>query len=210
MPFIDMRYNMILATNNKGKIKEIRDIFNNYDIKSLDEANVKIEVDEDQDSFYGNALKKATEVYKLVNEPTIADDSGLCIDCLDNFPGVQTARFLGDNSSVNERNNCIIEKMKDFSGDARKAHVLCNLVYYDGLNIVVGEGILYGKISCARRGENGFGFDDIFELEDGRTLAELTKEDKNNVSARYLAILDLKEKLQMLKNQDCPIKLKNN
>ena len=88
--------------------------------------------------------------------------------------------------------------MKLLKDDDRKAHIVCNLVYYDGKNIVLGEGILRGKISDSRRGENGFGFDEIFQLESGRTLAELSLEEKNLVSARYLATLDLKEKLKEL------------
>lgn len=189
---------MILATNNKGKLREIKAILNEYNIRSLEELNICIEVDEDQDSFYGNALKKAKEIYEIAKESTIADDSGLCIDYFNDWPGIYTARFLGENSTVDERNKHILEKMKLLKDDDRKAHIVCNLVYYDGKNIVLGEGILRGKISDSRRGENGFGFDEIFQLESGRTLAELSLEEKNLVSARYLATLDLKEKLKEL------------
>ena len=77
----------------------------------------------------------------------------------------------------------------------REAKFICNLIYYDGKNIVVGEGALTGTISFERRGSNGFGFDEIFELENGKTLAELLPNEKNTISARYLATIDLKEKL---------------
>ena len=189
---------MILATNNKGKLREIKEILNEYNIKSLEEVNINIEVDEDQDSFYGNALKKAKEIYEIAREATIADDSGLCIDYFNDWPGVYTARFLGENTTVDERNNHILDKMKDLKDDDRKAHIVCNLVYYDGKNAILGEGILYGKISNSRCGENGFGFDDIFELDSGKTLAELPMKEKNTLSARYLATLNLKEKLKEL------------
>lgn len=184
---------MILATNNSGKIKEIKKILD-YDIKSLKDVNIEIEVVEDQDTFLGNALKKAQEIYKITGEAVIADDSGLCIKCLNNFPGVLTHRFLGENATDEERNKALIEKI-GFSQD-RTAYVICNLVYYDGVNTIIGEGILEGIISFEPRGNNGFGFDPIFELTCGKTLAELSPEEKNQISARYLAAKDLKAKLE--------------
>ena len=84
---------MIIATNNKGKLEEIRKIFNSYDIYSLKDKNLDIDVVEDEDTFLGNARKKAREIYAVTKEATIADDSGLCINCLDGFPGVFTKRW---------------------------------------------------------------------------------------------------------------------
>ncbi len=192
---------MIFATNNKGKLREIRSILNQYEVKSLREANVSIEVEENQNSFYGNALKKAMEIYEVVGEPVIADDSGLCITAFNDWPGVLTHRFMGENATDDDRNNAIVEKMSGMTGEEREAKVVCNLVYYDGESVLVGEGILMGSIPTFRRGSNGFGFDDVFELEDGRTLAELTSEEKNNVSARYLAAVDLRNKLEKKENE---------
>ena len=189
---------MIFASNNKGKIKEIKSIFSNEEILSLKEANVNIDVIEDADSFYGNALKKAKEIYELTKVPVIADDSGICLEALTGWPGVLTHRFAGENASDEERNKLIVDKSK--STDNKKAQVICNLVYYDGTNIIVGEGILNGTI-VSPRGTNGFGFDPIFELESGKTLAELTSEEKNNTSARYLAALDLYKKLNNEKSK---------
>ena len=131
---------MIFASNNKGKIKEIKSIFNEEEIISLKEANVDIEVEEDADSFYGNALKKAKEIFELTNIPVIADDSGICIDALNDWPGVLTHRFAGEEASDEERNNIIVNKLDNEIN--KKAKVICNLVYYDGTNIIVGEGIL--------------------------------------------------------------------
>lgn len=187
---------MILATNNKGKLKEIKEIFDTYDIFSLKEKNIDIDVVEDADTFYGNAHKKAKEIYELTGEAVIADDSGICITALDDFPGVMTHRFLGEAATDEDRNNEMVRLTKDLSD--KSAKVICNLVYYDGENTIVGEGILQGNIVDAR-GDFGFGFDPIFELEDGRTLAELLPEEKNKLSARYLAAIDLKEKLRTLK-----------
>ena len=102
---------------------------------------------------------------------------------------------MGEDATDIERNEAILEKMISYTGEKRAAKVMCSMVYYDGTSIIAGEGILYGKISLERRGDNGFGFDDIFELSDGRTLAELSSEEKNKISARYLALMDLKNKL---------------
>jgi len=186
---------MILATNNKGKLTEIKEIFKEYEIYSLKDKNINIDVVEDEDTFYGNALKKAKEIYEISKEEVIADDSGLCITALNDFPGVLTHRFLGEDATDEDRNNDLINRLNNVSD--RSAKVVCNLVYYNGENILIGEGILKGKIAKEPRGENGFGFDAIFELESGKTLAELTSDEKNKISARYLAALDLKEKLKI-------------
>lgn len=184
---------MIFATNNKDKLKELKEIFSDFEIYSLNDKNINIDIVEDMDSFYGNALKKAKEIYSITKEPVLADDSGLCILDLDNFPGVLTHRFLGDVATDLDRNNALIKMTNKLSN--RKAQVICVIVYYDGDNVLVGEGTLEGKISTVIKGSNGFGFDPIFELEDGRTLAELSCEEKNRVSARYLALMDIKDKI---------------
>ncbi len=184
---------MIAATNNQGKLKEIKKILESYKIYSLKERNINIDVEEDQDTFLGNATKKAKEIYNITREETIADDSGLCINALNGFPGVLTHRFLGEDATDETRNTALIEKANQC--DDRSAKVVCCIVYYDGKRTVVGEGVINGFISKERRGTNGFGFDEIFELENGQTLAELTPEEKNKVSARALALQDLKRKL---------------
>ena len=184
---------MIFASTNQGKIREIKSIFNNEEIRSLKEANVDIDVIEDADSFYGNALKKAKEIYEITKQPVIADDSGICLEAFAGWPGVLTHRFAGEEASEEERNQIMVDKINTQSN--KNAQVICNLVYFDGTDIIVGEGILNGSI-VSPRGTNGFGFDPIFELDTGKTLAELTSEEKNLTSARYLAALDLYKKLQ--------------
>ena len=186
---------MIAATNNLDKLKEIREILKEYRIYSLKEKGIDIDVLEDGNTFLENAKKKAIEVYKYSNsnEGVIADDSGLCIKALNGFPGVETHRFLGEDATDRERNEYLINEVNKY--DDRSAQFICNLVYYDGTNVIVGEGILDGFISNECRGENGFGFDEIFELSNGLTLAELSSEQKNNKSARSLALNDLKKKL---------------
>ena len=187
---------MILATNNVGKLREIKKILDNFEIVSLKEYGIDIDVIEDENTFVGNALKKAKEIYEISKEPTLADDSGLCIDIFEDWPGVLTHRFLGEDATDIDRNNAILEKMKDLMGKDRNAKVVCNLVYYDGKQTIIGEGIINGKISLNRRGSNGFGFDEIFELDNGKTLAELTPEEKNEISARALAAEDLNRKME--------------
>lgn len=128
--------------------------------------------------------------------PCIADDSGLCIDIYDGWPGVHTARFLGEKATAKERNQYILEKMRDLKGTDRKARVKCCITYYENGKYIIGKGEIHGKIAEEPRGNNGFGFDEIFELEDGRTYAELSKEEKNQISHRRLALQDLLTKLE--------------
>lgn len=190
---------MIFASNNKGKLKEIKDIFYEYDVKSLKDVNLDVDVIEDKDTFYLNAQKKAKEIYSYIKEPVIADDSGLCINAFDGWPGVLTHRFLGENKSDLDRNNAILDKMKNIVN--REAKVVCYLVYYDGIKELVGVGEIDGVISDSIRGDNGFGFDSIFELN-GKTLAELSSDEKNMLSARKKAAEDLKNKLNDYKKEN--------
>ena len=187
---------MIFVTNNEGKLRELKEIFGDKNIISLKEIGVNIDVVEDQNSFYGNARKKAIEVFNLVKVPVIADDSGLCINALNDFPGVMTNRFLGTNKTDKEINDALIKACSNLKD--RSAKVVCCLVYYDGVNEVVETGEINGNITLEARGINGFGFDPIFELDDGRTLAELDSDTKNICSARYLAAKKLKKSLNKL------------
>lgn len=187
---------IIVATNNLGKLKEIRAILDNYEVISLKDLNLSIDIVEDGKTFEENALKKAREVFKITKIPAIADDSGLCINVLEGFPGINTARFLGNNASDNDRNNYILEKLKDKKELERKAEVVCDIAYVDEKNEYVVEGVIKGKIACKKRGNNGFGFDPIFELDDGKTLAELKDYEKNNVSSRKIALEKLKNLLE--------------
>lgn len=184
---------MILATNNIGKLREIREILKEYEINSLKDRKIDIDVIEDQDTFVGNAKKKAFEIYNLTHEEVLADDSGLCIDVLNGFPGVMTHRFLGENATAEERNQYLINEVNKYEN--RSASIICSLVYYNGVDYVVGTGEMRGIIAREMRGTNGFGFDPIFELPNGLTLAETSSEEKNAISARAMAARDLQKKL---------------
>ena len=188
-----MMKKIIVATNNLGKLKEIKAILDDYEVISLKDLNLSIDVIEDGKTFKENALKKAREVFRVTNIPAVADDSGLCIDSLKGFPGINTARFLGKNATDDDRNNYILEKMMGKEGCERTAKVVCSIAYVDKKNEYAVEGIIKGRISYQKRGNNGFGFDSIFELENGKTLAELKDYEKNDVSSRKIALEKLKE-----------------
>lgn len=186
---------IVVATNNQGKIKEIKEILKCYELVTLKDIKCEIEVEEDQESFEGNAKKKAKEIAKITGLPCIADDSGLCINAFEGWPGVYTARFLGENTTPRQRNEAILAKMKDLPQEERKASVICVVAYYNNGKIIIGKGETKGIISTSPRGKNGFGFDEIFELENGKTYAELTQEEKNQVSHRKKALENLEKQL---------------
>ena len=190
-----MNKKVVVATNNKGKLEEIKQILSNkYELLSLEEINYNIEVEEDADTFEENSLKKAKEIYKITGIPCIADDSGLCIDAFNGWPGVYSARFLGENATQEERNNAILERMKNLEKNERTARFVCVITYYDGENIIVGKGETVGIITNEPRGNDGFGFDPLFEIENGKTYAELGKEEKNKISHRKKALENLKKR----------------
>mgnify|MGYP004673281923 CR=1 FL=1 len=189
---------ILAATNNQGKIREIKEILSDYEIISLKEINCEIEIEEDGKTFEENAMKKAKAIFELTHIPCIADDSGICVDKLNGWPGVHTARFLGKKASQEERNLAIINKVNEGDAENRKARVNCTIAYVDKDIEYIASGEITGDITKEPRGNNGFGFDSIFELESGKTLAELTNEEKNNVSSRKIALNRLKEKFRRL------------
>lgn len=186
---------VVVASNNQGKIKEMKEILKHYEILTLKDINCEIEVEEDQDSFEGNAKKKAEEVAKLVNKPCIADDSGLCIEAFNGWPGIYTARFLGENATDWQKNDAILEKMKHLKGEQRRATVECVVAYYEDGKFIIGKGEIQGRIAEEQKGERGFGFDPIFELENGKTYAQISQEEKNTVSHRKRALENLEKQL---------------
>ncbi len=190
---------IVIATNNQGKLKEIEELLVGYHVVSLKDVKCNIEVVEDQNTFEGNAKKKAKEISEKLNMPCIADDSGLCIEKYNGWPGIYTARFLGENATSQERNTYILEKMKNLEGIERNASVKCCIVYYDKGKCRIGKGEIKGRIAKEAKGNNGFGFDEIFELPNGKTYAELTTEEKNQISHRRLALQDL---MNQLKKED--------
>lgn len=186
---------IVVATNNPGKIKEIKEILTDYELVTLKDIGCEVEVEEDQETFEGNSKKKAEEIAKAINMPCIADDSGLCIDAFDGWPGVYTARFLGEGATNEQKNEAILEKMKELNGEERKARVKCVVTYCENGKFIVGKGEIEGRIAQEPRGKRGFGFDPIFELENGKTYAEISQEEKNQISHRKRALENLKKQL---------------
>ena len=185
---------IVIASGNKGKIKEAQEILREFKIISMEELGIEIDVEEDQNTFEGNAIKKAKEIAKkLSGKMCIADDSGIQIECLDGFPGVFTKRW--HKGTDRERNLAIIEKLKGIPREKRQIRFVTAIALSDGKETICEIGNIKGFVAEAPRGKNGFGFDEIFELENGKTLAELTQEEKNKISARKIALENLKNKL---------------
>lgn len=192
---------IVIASSNKGKIKEIQEILSNYKIISLKELNINldIEIEENGKTFLENAIKKATEIAKILDGKTcIADDSGIEIEYLNGFPGVHTKRWM--EGTDRQRNLAILDKLQGVPKDKRKITFTTAIALTNGKDLITAEGKIIGYVSEEIRGENGFGFDEIFELENGKTLAELSNNEKNQISSRKKALEILKEKLKQKEN----------
>ena len=190
---------IVIASGNAGKIKEAQEILKEFKITSIKDAGIDIDVEEDKDTFEGNAIKKAEVIAnKLNGKKCIADDSGIEIEYLNGFPGVVTKRWF--EGTDRERNLKLIEKLKGVPKENRKIKFTTAIALSDGKNTICELGIIDGFVAEEVKGENGFGFDEIFELENGKTLAELTQEEKNQISARKIALEKIKKKLDNLNN----------
>ena len=191
-----MKKDIVMASGNSGKIKEAQEILNEYKIIPMKELGIDIDVEEDKETFVGNAIKKAETIAKELNDKMcLADDSGIEIEYLNGFPGVHTKRWL--DGTDRERNLAILDKLQRVPKDKRKIKFITAIALSDGNETISVEASIDGYVAQTPRGENGFGFDEIFELEDGRTLAELPNEEKNEISARKKALEKLREKLQL-------------
>ena len=185
---------IIIASENKGKIKEAQEILKEFRIVSMQEKGVEIDIQEDQPSFEENAIKKAETIAKVLKGKwCIADDSGIEIEYLDGFPGVFTKRW--HKGTDRERNLAILEKLKGIPKGKRKIQFITAIAVSNGENTICETGKIEGFVSEETRGKNGFGFDEIFELGNGRTLAELSQEEKNAISARKIALEKVKQKI---------------
>ena len=193
-----MRKQIIIASGNKGKIKEAQEILNNYDIIPMNEIGINIDVEEDQNTFEGNARKKAETIAKeLEGKMCLADDSGIQIEYLDGFPGVFTKRW--HKGTDRERNEALIEKIKGVPHEKRKITFTTAMALSDGKKTITAVADIQGYVAEEPRGDNGFGFDEIFELENGKTLAELSSEEKNEISSRRKALEALREYMETIK-----------
>lgn len=186
---------VILASNNKNKLHEMKEILKplGCEIISQAEAGINIEVDETGTTFEENSLLKAKAIYELCNEAVIADDSGLEVDFLNKAPGVYSHRFAGENATDKDRCNKVLYALKDVPIEKRTARFVCVIQFINSngkINTIRGE--CEGVIGTEIRGDNGFGYDPVFMVGD-KSFAEISPEEKNKISHRAIALLKLTE-----------------
>ena len=191
---------IVLSTDNKNKLREIREILEDLDVEIYGKSDIDgmdFEVVEDGDTLYDNALKKARAMADRVDFAVLADDTGLFVNALAGEPGVHSARYASEHDDKKNRQKLLknLEDKKD-----RSAYFKTQIILIDeDKNIIPIEGVCPGKISLEERGDNGFGYDSIF-IPDGfeKTFAEMTHEEKNEISHRAKALKNLRDKLSNL------------
>jgi XTP/dITP diphosphohydrolase len=191
---------IIIASNNQDKIKEFSQILGpiGIEMKSLKDIELNIEVEEDCDTFEGNAMKKAVEVCKATGEISMADDSGLEVDYLDGAPGVYSARFSGPDANYAKNNEKLLDLLKNVSKEKRTARFVSVIAvaFPDGKTIT-SRGECKGIILNEYRGEGRFGYDPLLYYEPSKkSFGEMSKDEKNSVSHRGRALEKLKDKLK--------------
>jgi XTP/dITP diphosphohydrolase len=181
---------VILASNNKHKLEEIKKILSplGYEVVSQAEAGVNIDVEETGTTFEENAALKAQAVYDLTKTAVISDDSGLEVDYLNGAPGVYSHRYAGENATDADRCAKLLSELSGVETEKRTARFVCVLCFIDdkGEKLVI-RGTVEGIIGTEPKGENGFGYDPVFMYGD-RSFAELSAEEKNSVSHRADAL----------------------
>lgn len=191
---------ILFATSNQGKMKEVREILADLGVEviSMREAGVSAEIVEDGETFEENAVIKARTIMELTGEVTLADDSGLEIDALGGEPGVYSARYMGEDTSYHIKNNDLIRRLSQVPRQQRTARFVCSIAaaFPDG-EIITTDGVIEGVIGYEEAGENGFGYDPIFVVPQlGCTTAQLSDEQKNEISHRGKALRKMKEELR--------------
>lgn len=192
-----MKNRIVFATGNMNKMKEIKMILSDLgmEILSMKEAGVEADIIEDGNTFEENALIKAREIGKLLPQDIIlADDSGLEIDYLNKEPGIYSARYMGEDTSYDIKNNALLKRLEGVPKEQRTARFVCAVaaVFPDGTAEVVRE-TMEGRIGYEIAGENGFGYDPIFVMpEYGCTTAEMTPQLKNELSHRGKALRSMR------------------
>ena len=191
---------LVIASNNPGKLREFRFLLQPFGIEVLTQAELNIgEAEEPHVTFVENALAKARHVSRLSGLPALADDSGICVAALGGAPGVQSARYAGDNPKSDRHNNeKLLHEMRGKTD--RSAHYYCVLVllqHSDDPQPLIAEGEWHGEIAHEERGDGGFGYDPLFWLPElGKMSSELEREQKHAISHRGKALKVLLEKLK--------------
>ncbi len=197
--------NIVLASGNAGKLKEIVRILGDLDFTIVPQSDFGIsDADEMGSTFVENALIKARHAADLTGLPAIADDSGLCVDALDGRPGVYSARYSGPDATDEMNNDRLLEELAGVPDEQRGAafHCVACFVIPGETDAVVGEGTWRGQILQERQGDGGFGYDPLFLVPElGVSSAELGPDDKNARSHRGQALRELARKLHDVKWQ---------
>ena len=193
---------IIFATGNEGKLKEIRMILGDLGIEivSMKEAGLRVDVEENGQSFEENAAIKAKAIMEASGEIVMADDSGLEVDALNKEPGIYSARYMGYDTSYHIKNQNLIDRLEGKHGNERSARFVCAVAaaFPDG-TVLITKGIMEGEIGYEEKGENGFGYDPIFYLPEYKCYSgELPLEEKNKISHRGKALRLMKEELRKL------------
>lgn len=192
---------LVIASNNPGKLREFQRMLAPLGIEVLTQAQLNIsEAEEPHCTFVENALAKARHVSRESGLPALADDSGICVAALGGAPGVQSARYAGADPKSDQRNNDkLLQEMQGATD--RRAHYYCVLVlvhHADDPQPLIAEGEWHGEIGFEEKGDGGFGYDPLFWLpEAGKMAAELTHDEKAQVSHRAKALQVLLEKLKL-------------
>ena len=199
-----MSKKIIFATGNQDKMREIREIYGDlgYEILSMKEAGIDVDIVEDGETFEENALIKAKAIAACCDAIVFADDSGLEIDYLNKEPGVYSARYMGEDTSYDIKNASLIQRLDGVAKEDRTARFVCAIaaVFPDGSHKVV-RGTIEGYIGWEPAGTNGFGYDPIFYVDEyGCSTAELSPEEKNKISHRGNALRMMKEELITYEN----------
>ncbi|GLB32145.1 non-canonical purine NTP pyrophosphatase [Lacrimispora amygdalina] len=196
-----MRENRIIfATGNEGKMREIREILKDLgmEVCSMKDAGIHLDIEENGATFGENAEIKAMAVWKKSGGIVLADDSGLVVDCLDGEPGIYSARYMGEDTSYEIKNQTILNRAALAVGAERSARFICNIaaVLPDG-SVLHTEAAMEGLIADKPAGGGGFGYDPILYIpEFHMTAAELTMDQKNRISHRGKALEAMKDKLK--------------
>ncbi len=204
---------LVIATRNKGKTKEIKDLFKDFpvDIKNIDDFGPIPHLEEDDDTFEENAYKKASFAARILGLPALADDSGLTVEALKGAPGVHSARYAGENATDEQRYLKLLSEMEGMSN--RKAAFECVI----SIAVPTGPALTYearceGLITQVPAGSNGFGYDPVFYYPPyKKTFAELTRQEKNRISHRGKALAELKDefdKVLIWIRQNMPVRKK--
>ena len=203
-----MKNRIIFATGNQDKMKEIRMILAELgmEIFSMKEAGIDVDIVEDGTTFEENAQIKATAISKLLPEDIVlADDSGLEIDYLNKEPGIYSARYAGTDTPYTIKNNLLLDRLEGVPDEKRTARFVCAIAaaFPDG-TVETVRGTIEGRIGYEIAGENGFGYDPIFFLpEFGMTSAEITPEQKNEVSHRGKALRSMRKVMEKKYENTC-------